>query len=97
MIVKFSIFPIGAGESLSSYVAEAFKIIEASGLACEHHSMGTNIEGEWEEVIPVIDQCRRKMLELSDRVFLTLSIDERKGQSGRLGKKVDSAKVKMHN
>ena len=46
MIVDFSISPIGKGVSLSRYVAEAYRIIEDSGLPHEFHAMGTNIEGE---------------------------------------------------
>ena len=95
MIVNFTIFPVGSGESLSSYVAEAFKIIEGCGLPHEHHAMGTNIEGEWDELMPVINHCREKMLEMADRVYLAITIDERKGKSGRLNQKVKSARGKM--
>jgi len=95
MIVNFTIFPVGTGESLSSYVAEAFKIIEKCGLPHEHHAMGTNIEGEWDEVMAVVNECRKKMLSMTDRVYLAITIDERKGRTGRLGQKVESAKAKM--
>ena len=95
MIVNFAIFPVGSSESLSGYVAEAFKLIEQSGLPYEHHSMGTNIEGDWEEVMSLIKQCRDKMLESSGRIYIALTIDERQAQFGRLGKKVKSAKAKM--
>jgi hypothetical protein len=50
MIADFSIAPVGKGESLSADVAEAFKIIAASGVTHEHHAMGTNLEGDWDEV-----------------------------------------------
>ena len=95
MIVEFSIVPIGKGESLSSYVAEAFKIIHASGLACEHHAMGTNLEGDWDEVMSVIKACRDKLLESSNRVSLSIKIDDRKGATSRISSKVRSAKDKM--
>ena len=95
MIASFVIFPVGTGESLSSYVAEAFKIIENCGLPYEHHAMGTNIEGEWDEVMKVVADCREKMLSMTDRIYITLAIDERKGRPGRLNQKVKSAKAKM--
>ena len=63
MIVDFSIFPIGVGESLSTYVAEVFKIIEERGLPYEHHAMGTNIEGDWDAVMRLIKTCRDRMFE----------------------------------
>jgi len=95
MIVEFSIIPIGKGESLSPYVAEAFKIIEASGVAYEHHAMGTNLEGGWDEVMAVIKACRDKLLQSSNRVSLSIKIDDRKDATDRISSKVRSAKEKM--
>lgn len=95
MIANFAILPIGKGESLSPYVAKVFKIIEESGLPFEHHEMGTNIEGEWDEVMALIKQCLDKLLEVAERIYASITIDERKGQSNRLGTKVTSAMAKM--
>ncbi|MFC2082929.1 MTH1187 family thiamine-binding protein [Candidatus Bipolaricaulota bacterium] len=95
MVVEFSIIPIGEGESLSAYVAEAFKIIEASGIVYEHHAMGTNLEGDWDTVMSVIKSCRDKLLESSQRVSLSIKVDDRKGAVDRISRKVSSAKEKM--
>ncbi len=95
MIVDFTISPVGVGESLSSYVADMFKIIEESGLAYEHHSMGTNIEGNWDEVMRVIKECRDRMLERAQRISVSIKIDERKGVINGIDKKVASAKAKL--
>ena len=95
MIAEFSIFPIGKGESLSAHVAEAFKIIEASGIAHEHHAMGTNLEGDWDEVMAVIKACRDTLLESSHRVSVSIKIDDRKGATNRISSKVRSAREKM--
>ena len=95
MIVDFSIAPVGAGESLSSYIAEAFRIIHASGLSYEHHAMGTNVEGDWDEVMALIKACRDHMLERTNRVSISIRIDDRKGVTDGLARKVASAKGKM--
>ncbi len=95
MIVDFTIFPTDVGESVSSYVAEVFKIIEASDLPYEHHAMGTNIEGDWDEVMAVIKACRDRMLEQANRISISIRIDERKGVTNGIEKKVASAKAKM--
>ncbi|MBU1049184.1 MTH1187 family thiamine-binding protein [Candidatus Bipolaricaulota bacterium] len=95
MIVDFSIAPIGKGESLSFDVAEAFKIIHASGIAFEHHAMGTNLEGDWDEVMAVIKACRDKLLQSCDRVSISIKIDDRKGRVDGLKSKVISARSKM--
>ncbi|HDL85325.1 MAG TPA: MTH1187 family thiamine-binding protein [Candidatus Acetothermia bacterium] len=95
MIVDFTIYPTDAGESVSAYVAEVFRIIEASGLSCEHHAMGTNIEGDWDEVMAVIKACRERMLERANRISISIRIDERKGVTNGIKTKVASARAKM--
>lgn len=95
MIAEFSIVPIGAGESLSTAVAEAFKVIEASRVSYEHHAMGTNLEGDWDDVMAVIKACRDRLLESSNRVSVSIKIDDRKGATDRLAQKVSSAQAKM--
>lgn len=95
MIAEFSIFPIGVGESLSTHVARVFEVIESSGVAYEHHAMGTNLEGEWDEVMGVIKACRDRLLETSNRVSLSIKIDDRVGVTDGLRSKVSSAKRRM--
>ena len=57
VIVEFSIFPMDKGESLSPYVARALNVIQESGLAYELNPMGTCVEGEWSEVMALVDRC----------------------------------------
>ncbi len=95
MIAEFSIVPIGVGESLSAHVGRAFEVIESSGVAYEHHAMGTNLEGNWDEVMGVIKACRDRLLETSNRVSLSIKIDDRVGVTDGLQRKVASAKQHM--
>jgi len=97
LIADFSISPIGKGESLSSCIAEVFALIERSGLPYEHHAMGTNIEGSWDDVMGLINACRRLMHVHADRVSISIKIDDRKGVSEGLAHKVASAKKKMND
>jgi len=92
MIAEFSIVPIGVGESLSAYVAKAFEVIESNGIAYEHHAMGTNLEGDWDEVMGVIKACLDRLRETSNRVSLSIKIDDRRGVADGLKQKVASAK-----
>jgi uncharacterized protein (TIGR00106 family) len=96
VIVEFSIFPMDKGESLSAYVARALKIIQDSGLPYELNPMGTCVEGEWNEVMSLVDRCFQKLQKDSDRVYLALKADYRKGPSGRLQRKVESVKEKLN-
>ena len=88
VIVDFSIFPIGKEESVSKYAARAVKIIKESGLPYRIGPMGTAIEGEWDEVMLVVKRCREELKKDCPRLYLTLKVDSREGQKGRMGKKV---------
>jgi uncharacterized protein YqgV (UPF0045/DUF77 family) len=57
MIAAFSITPIGSGESVGAAVAEAVRLVRASGLPNETNAMFTNVEGEWDEVMGLIHSC----------------------------------------
>ena len=95
VIINFSIFPLDKGESLSNYVARAIKIIDDSGLPYELTSMGTSIEGEWAEVMSVVDKCFQAFEKDCNRVYLALKADYRKGPGGRIKGKVESVKRKL--
>jgi uncharacterized protein YqgV (UPF0045/DUF77 family) len=47
MLVAFSITPLGTGEAVGEIVAEAVRVVRASGLANHTNSMFTTIEGDW--------------------------------------------------
>ena len=95
VIVEFSIFPMDKGESLSAYVARSIAIVRASGLPHEFHSMGTCIEGEWNEVMAVVNRCVEAMRADCRRVNLSLKADFREGPSGRMRRKVESVVQKL--
>ncbi len=95
MIANFSVVPIGEGNSLSSQVAEVLKIVDESGINYKLHSMGTILEGDWDEILELIKKCHERTLEDSDRVLTTITIDDRKGKSGRIVGKVQSVERKL--
>ena len=95
VIINFSIFPLDKGDSLSSYVARAIKIIDRSGLPYELTAMGTSIEGEYSEVMDVVGRCFQALEKDCNRVYLALKADYRKGPAGRLKGKVESVKHKL--
>lgn len=95
VIIEFSIFPMDKGQSLSPYVARALKMIQDSGLPYELNPMGTCVEGEWNEVISLVDRCFRELQKDCNRISLSLKADYRKGPGGRLKSKVESVKEKL--
>jgi len=45
VVLDFSMFPLGAGESVSPYVARCLDIVDRSGLEYRCHAMGTDPGG----------------------------------------------------
>ncbi len=95
VLAELSMFPMDKGVSLSPYVARAVSIINASGLNHQLHAMGTLVEGEWQEVMQVVNTCFEDLAKESDRIYLVLKIDYQAQKSGRLSGKVESVEEKM--
>jgi uncharacterized protein (TIGR00106 family) len=95
MLAEFTIYPIGKDVSLSKYVARSLEIIDKSGLNYRINPMGAVIEGSWDEVMEVIKKCHNAILEDTERVSTTIKIDERKGVSNALERKVKSVEEKV--
>ena len=91
VIVAFSISPTGGDEtgSVSAAVAEAVRVVRASGLPNETNAMFTNIEGDWDEVMAVVKQAVEVVAAVSPRVSLVLKADIRPGYTGQLTAKVE--------
>ena len=91
MLVAISISPSGGDETggVSASVADAVRVIRASGLPCETNAMFTNIEGEWDEVMAVVKAATMAVAAHSSRVSLVLKADLRAGHdTGQLTAKV---------
>ena len=98
MIVAISISPSGGDESggVGDAVADAVRVIRASGLPHETNAMFTNIEGEWDEVMAVVKDAVFAVAERSPRVGLVLKADLRAGHdSGQLAAKVERVEERL--
>ncbi|QCB94633.1 MTH1187 family thiamine-binding protein [Cellulomonas shaoxiangyii] len=89
MLVAFSVAPLGAGESVSEAVADALRVVRASGLPHRTDAMFTTLEGEWDEVMDVVRRATEAVGRHGDRVSLVLKADIRPGRTGELQGKVD--------
>lgn len=96
VMVDLCVVPMGVGVSVSAYVAECEKIIEAAGLESELHPYGTVIEGEWDAVFGVVKACHERVHELgAPRVFTTLKIGTRTDRPQSMHDKVASVNEKL--
>jgi uncharacterized protein YqgV (UPF0045/DUF77 family) len=91
MLVAFSVAPSVSDEdgSVHRAVAEAVRIVRASGLPNQTDSMFTTIEGEWDECLAVVKACCDAMARYGPRVSLVLKADIRPGHTGQLTAKVE--------
>src|SRR4051812_37982862 len=95
MIAAFSITPLGVGDSVSAPIAEAVRLVRASGLANETNAMFTNVEGEWDEVMELIRKCVEKVGESAPRVSVVIKVDHRPGVDGALAHKVEAIEAHL--
>ncbi len=87
MLLEFSTFPAGQ-ESMAKSVAKIIDLIDKSGLTYQTHALGTLVEGEWDEVMELVKKCHMAMREDFNRVLTRITIDDRKGYTGRITGKV---------
>ncbi len=88
VLLDFSMSPMGKGESVSAYVARCIEIVAASGLDYRLHSMGTTLEGEWDQVFAVVRRCFDALKPDCERISCSIKVDYRAGPGGRLESKV---------
>src|SRR3569833_1049809 len=90
MLVACSVAPSGGdgSGSVGAAVAEAVRVVRATGLPNETNAMFTNIEGDWDEVMAVVKQAVEAVAAASPRVSLVLKADIRPGHTGQLTAKV---------
>jgi uncharacterized protein (TIGR00106 family) len=95
VLLEFSMSPFDKGESLSHYVSRILDIVDKSGVSYKLTSMGTILEGEWEEVMHVVTDCFRELEKDCKRISTNIRIDYRKGTTARMQGKIDSIEKKL--
>jgi uncharacterized protein (TIGR00106 family) len=90
VIIAFSLTPLGVGEDVSRPVAEAVRVVRASGLPNRTDAMFTTVEGDWDEVMAVVKRAVDAVAAIAPRVSMVLKADIRPGVTGALTSKVES-------
>lgn len=86
--------PLDKGSSFSEYVARILTLVDQSGLDYRLNPMGTVVEGEWEDLLTLLNRCFRALEEDSNRISLQVKFDHRKGSESRMESKVRSVQAK---
>jgi uncharacterized protein (TIGR00106 family) len=96
VIVDLCVIPLGVGVSLSRYVAACEKVLSDAGLRFELHPNGTNIEGEWDEVLAAIKRCHEVVHAMgAPRISTTIKVGTRIDRNQTMDDKVRSVQAKM--
>ncbi len=95
MLVSFSMIPLDKGPHFSKHVARLMDIIKDSELPHELTAMSTIVEGDWDEVMALINNCREELRRDSERVSIKIWIDDKAGSSDELTRKPKAVKEKM--
>jgi uncharacterized protein (TIGR00106 family) len=96
VLLNFAMFPTDKGDSVSHYVTKIIRHIRHSGYSSQLTAMGTLIETETlHEALALIDDAYKILEEDCDRVYVSISIDIRKGKLGRIESKIRSIEDKL--
>jgi uncharacterized protein (TIGR00106 family) len=91
VLVAFSVTPLGVGEGVGEIVAEAVRVVRASGLPNKTDAMFTVIEGDsWAEVMAVVERAVEAVAARATRVSVVIKADWRSGVTDAMTSKTES-------
>ncbi|GAA3240005.1 MTH1187 family thiamine-binding protein [Streptomyces lavendulae] len=90
MIVAFSVTPLGVGEEVGEYVADAVRVVRESGLPNRTDAMFTTVEGPWDEVMDVVRRAVAAVEAKAPRVSFILKADIRPGVTDGMTSKIET-------
>ena len=95
MLFELSIIPLGCEAHWSDLLAEALKLVDASGLPYQLTPSSTCIEGEWDEVMPLVRRCHDRFRQGSAHVITTIKVEDERGAVDQLRRNIASVEEKL--
>lgn len=96
VIIDLCIVPLGVGVSVSEYVAACHRVLKKAGLKTQLHAYGTNVEGEWDEVMAAVKSCHEEVHGMgAPRITTTIKMGTRTDRSQTMEDKVTSVIKKL--
>lgn len=96
VIIDLCVIPMGVGVSVSEYVTACQRVLEESGLEHHMHGYGTNIEGEWDEVMAAVKRCHEVVHEMgAPRISSTMRFGTRTDKDQSIQDKIQSVTDKL--
>lgn len=95
-LMDIAVLPIGASNSLSSYIAACQRVFTEAGLDPQLHAFGTEVEGEWEVLLGAVRRCHEVVHEMgAPRVLTHLKLETRSNGKAELSQPVESVRRKL--
>lgn len=96
VIMDLCVVPMGVGVSVSEYVVACQEILKSAGLKYQLHAYGTNIEGDWDDVMSAVKECHEVVHAMgAPRISTTIKVGTRVDRAQTMEEKVSSVVDKM--
>ena len=95
MLIELSIVPLGCDVRWSDQLAEALKLVDASGLPYLLTPSGTCIEGDWDDVMALVRRCHEQVRQSSPHVLTSIRIEDEEGGRDQLTRNIASVEEKL--
>lgn len=96
VVMNFAMFPTRKSESVIPYVSRVVERVRSLGFDSQLTAMGTIVEtNTLHQALGVIEEAYATLENDCDRVYVTLNLDIRKGDLGRIKSKVQSVEEKL--
>ena len=95
VIAGLTLIPLGTPLSLSPYVAAVEDLLAERGLLFTLHATGTNIEGEWDEVMAAVKAAHERIHAMgAPRINTHLSLSTRNDREQSMSERIESVASK---
>jgi len=96
VLLDLCVVPIGVGVSVSEYIAACQGVFKEAGLKHEMHMYGTNIEGEWDDVMTSVKKCHEVVHQMGAlRISSTIRVGTRTDREQSMEDKIKSVEQKL--
>jgi len=95
MLAELSIIPVGGSTHSSAVLAKVLKLVDESGLPYQLTPSGTCLEGEWDEIMPLIRHCHDRVRKGCSHVVTFIKLEEDDGERDKLTRNVTSVEEKI--
>jgi uncharacterized protein (TIGR00106 family) len=95
MLAELSIIPWGGARTPAANSPKCLKLVEKSGLPYQLTPSATCIEGEWDQIMPLIRQCHERARKDSAHIVTFIKLEEDDGERDKLIRNVTSVEEKL--